>query len=98
MARRHRLLPDETIGRRKFGASIAANWMDESLAFRRYAQEKILDPGSWTAALGLSKAMHNYFVENRSGTIISTRGQHLSQLSLAAPHSGDVVQVLQVVS
>ena len=67
IARRHRLLPDETIKRRKFGASIAANWMDDSLAFRRYAQEKILDPGSWTTALGLGKAMNEYFVGNRAG-------------------------------
>jgi asparagine synthase (glutamine-hydrolysing) len=67
IARRHRLLPDETIKRRKFGASIAVNWMDDSLAFRSYAQEKILDPGSWTTALGLRKAMNEYFVGNRAG-------------------------------
>src|SRR6185503_18624999 len=65
IARRHRLLPDETIERRKFGAAIAPNWMDDSAAFRRYAQEKILDGGSWTTALGLGKAMNEYFIENR---------------------------------
>lgn len=67
IARRHRLLPDETVKRRKFGASIAANWMEESLAFRHYAQEKILDPGSWTTALGLGKAMNEYFIGKRVG-------------------------------
>lgn len=67
IARRHRLLPDETIERRKFGAAIAPNWMDDSAAFRRYAQEKILDGGSWTTALGLGKAMNEYFIENCRG-------------------------------
>lgn len=67
IASRQGLLPDETVQRRKCGASIAANWMDNSGVFRRYAQEKILDPGSWTTALGFSKAMQSYFVENRVG-------------------------------
>src|SRR5262245_47857518 len=67
IAHAHQLLPHATVQRRKFGASIAANWMDDSLMFRRYAQEKILDSGSWTAALGLRKAMNEYFVRNRAG-------------------------------
>src|SRR5262245_25993120 len=67
LAHHHGLLPNQTIKRRKFGASIAASWMDESLSFRHFAQEKILDPGSWTTALGLHKAMNRYFVRNRSG-------------------------------
>lgn len=67
IARDHRLLPENTIWRRKFGAGIATNWMDDSEMFRRYAQEKILDSGSWTTALGLNKAMSDYFVRNRSG-------------------------------
>lgn len=67
IARRHQLLPDEIVARRKFGASVAMNWMDESIAFRRYAQEKILDSGSWTKALGLGKAMTEYFVRSRRG-------------------------------
>jgi asparagine synthetase B (glutamine-hydrolysing) len=67
MAHHHRLLPGQTINRRKFGASIAANWMDESLAFRHFAQERILDSGSWTTALGLHEAVTQYFVRNRCG-------------------------------
>ena len=39
MAERHRLLPQEITRRPKFGASIAASWMDESEEFRRKAGE-----------------------------------------------------------
>ncbi|HUS96218.1 MAG TPA: asparagine synthase (glutamine-hydrolyzing) [Hyphomicrobiaceae bacterium] len=67
IASHNRLLPSQTINQRKFGASMAASWMDESPTFRNFAQEKILDSGSWTTALGLHHAMHQYFFQNRRG-------------------------------
>jgi asparagine synthase (glutamine-hydrolysing) len=67
IARRHRLLPDEIIERRKHGASIAPNWIEESPRFRRHAEEAILDRGGWTTALGLDRAMRDYFLNNRYG-------------------------------
>ena len=67
LAERYRLLPEATVRRRKFGASIAASWMDESESFRRYARDIILAPGGWTEALGLDGAMRSYFLHGRSG-------------------------------
>jgi hypothetical protein len=61
MAERHQLLPQETIQRAKFGASIAASWMDESAPFREYAREKILGAGNVTAEFGLEAPMEKYF-------------------------------------
>src|SRR6202011_4094892 len=43
MAEQHRLLPPEITRRAKFGASIAANWMDETPGFRSFARDVILD-------------------------------------------------------
>jgi asparagine synthase (glutamine-hydrolysing) len=63
----HQLLPIETIKQRKFGASIASNWMQESAMFRRFAGERILGSGSWTSSLGLRDAMEQFFVQNRHG-------------------------------
>jgi asparagine synthase (glutamine-hydrolysing) len=67
MARRHRLLPDEIIDRKKVGGSIAANWMDDTPSFRDFARQVVLDPAGWTRTLGLDKAMRAYFDGGRPG-------------------------------
>ncbi|MFO1353043.1 MAG: asparagine synthase (glutamine-hydrolyzing) [Gammaproteobacteria bacterium] len=67
LARRYGLLPEQVIERRKFGASIAMSWMDESAEFRAFAREVILAGGNWTDELGLRGAMQSYFVRGRSG-------------------------------
>lgn len=68
MAERHNLLPAEITQRAKFGASMAASWMDESPEFRAYAREKILGHGSVTAEFGLDTPMRNYFDHGRKGS------------------------------
>jgi asparagine synthase (glutamine-hydrolysing) len=67
MAERFELLPLETTRREKFGASIAASWMDESQKFRNYARQVILDRSGWVDELGLRGAMTDYFSGARSG-------------------------------
>ena len=67
MAKRYQLLPNEIINRRKFGAGIASNWMDDSIGFRRFAREKILAKDSWVDELGLRDAMQKYFDQGQSG-------------------------------
>jgi asparagine synthase (glutamine-hydrolysing) len=67
MAERFQLLPAEITRRPKFGASIAASWMDESVAFRDYAQHVILDRNGWVDELGLRPAMTDYFEGSRQG-------------------------------
>jgi asparagine synthase (glutamine-hydrolysing) len=67
VARRFRLLPEETLARPKLGGSIAASWLDEQPAFRSFAKDIILARGGWTEALGLKHAMVDYFVNNRAG-------------------------------
>jgi len=67
MAERYQLLPKETIRRKKFGASIAASWMDESKSFRDYARQVILDGNGWVDELGLRPAMTDYFGGERQG-------------------------------
>src|SRR5262245_9815773 len=67
VARRFQLLPEETLGRRKLGGSMAASWLDEQPAFRSFAKGVILAKGGWTEALGLRPAMEDYFVNNRAG-------------------------------
>jgi asparagine synthase (glutamine-hydrolysing) len=61
MAERQNLLPTEIINRAKFGASMAASWMDESAPFREYAREKILGTGNVTGEFGLDAPMKKYF-------------------------------------
>jgi asparagine synthase (glutamine-hydrolysing) len=68
MAERQNLLPPEITQRAKFGASMAASWMDESPEFRRYARDKILGQGSVTAEFGLVAPMRNYFDKARRGS------------------------------
>jgi len=67
VARRFKLLPEETLARPKLGGSMAASWLDEQPAFRSFAREIILARGGWTEALGLRSAMEDYFVNNRAG-------------------------------
>jgi asparagine synthetase B (glutamine-hydrolysing) len=67
MAERQNLLPTEIINRAKFGASMAASWMDDSPAFRSYAREKIIGDGSITAEFGLDTAMRKYFDKGYAG-------------------------------
>lgn len=67
LARRQGLLPESIGGRKKFGASIAASWMDEDTGFRHFARETVLSSDSLTQRLGLGPAMRAYFDEGRSG-------------------------------
>lgn len=67
MAERFEVLPRDIVRRPKFGASIAANWMDESESFRAYARQVILDDDGWTDELGLRGAMTDYFSGRRQG-------------------------------
>lgn len=67
LARRHGLIPEAISGRKKFGAPLAASWMDEDAAFREFARNILLDAGSITYRLGLDRAMRAYFDEGRSG-------------------------------
>ena len=67
MAERFDLLPREITRRAKFGASIAASWMDESEQFREYARQVILDRRGWVDELGLRGAMTDYFGGRRKG-------------------------------
>jgi asparagine synthase (glutamine-hydrolysing) len=67
MAKRYRLLPEEITSRPKYGASIAASWMDESDEFRHYARGVILEKDGWVDELGLRGAMADYFDNGRKG-------------------------------
>jgi asparagine synthase (glutamine-hydrolysing) len=69
MAKRYNLLPDEILQRKKFGAGIAASWMDDSLEFRKYARDIILAEDSWVDDLGLRSAMVAYFDRGKQGFI-----------------------------
>lgn len=67
LARRHGLIPEAISGRKKFGAPLAASWMDDDAAFRAFTRETLLGRGSITCQLGLDRAMHAYFDSGRSG-------------------------------
>ncbi len=67
VAERHRLLPPEITRRAKFGASIAASWMDETPNFRAFARDVILDRHGLTTEVGLAPAMRAYFDGGRAG-------------------------------
>jgi len=67
MAEERRLLPQEITRRPKFGGSIAASWMDESVEFRRYAREVILSREGWVDRLRLRAAMTEFFEGRRVG-------------------------------
>jgi asparagine synthase (glutamine-hydrolysing) len=67
LSERHKLLPPEIAKREKYGASIAASWMDESEQMRQYARSVILAKSSWVDELGLRKAMIDFFDGRRKG-------------------------------
>lgn len=67
MAVKRRLLPPDIVARPKFGAGIAANWMEDEAQFRHFARDVILAPGGWAQALGLRRPMEAYFLNNRAG-------------------------------
>jgi len=67
LARQRKLLPAQASGRAKFGAPLAASWMDDDTSFRAFARDHVLGPGSQTRALGLGKAMEAYFGQGRAG-------------------------------
>jgi asparagine synthase (glutamine-hydrolysing) len=67
MAQRHGLLPQELLQRKKFGAGVAANWMDDSPAFRQYARDVILQEDSLVDQLRLRRPMQRYFDHDERG-------------------------------
>ncbi len=92
VARSRGLLPASASGRAKFGAPLAADWMDSDPAFRAFARERILG-GPWSARAGLRDAMLAYFVEGKSGfafpravSIFRNLAWRLLLLELWAPH------------
>ena len=66
MARREKLLPDNISQRAKFGAPLAASWIDDNPSFRAFARERILG-GRWCRQLGLEPAMRSYFEQGLKG-------------------------------
>lgn len=62
MASRYKLLPQEIIERAKFGAPLAATWLDDSPELRAAARRLVLESEhSWVDAAGLRDAMTRYF-------------------------------------
>jgi asparagine synthase (glutamine-hydrolysing) len=93
VAERHRLLPPGITRRPKFGASMAASWIDETPGFRAFARDVILDPHGLTARLGLTSAMRAYFDGGQAGyrfpsglSIFSVIAWRLLLLNLWARH------------
>lgn len=92
LARRERLLPDSISQRPKFGAPLAASWMDDNRVFRGFARDTLLN-GVWCGKLGLERAMRAYFDDGRSGyrfpfalSIFRNLAWRLLLLELWAPH------------
>jgi asparagine synthase (glutamine-hydrolysing) len=92
LARRERLLLDTISLRPKFGAPLAASWMDDHADFRQFAKERILD-GVWAGRVGLHKAMRLYFERGRAGyawphplSILRNTAWRVLLLELWAPH------------
>lgn len=67
MSKRYELLPDEILNRRKFGAGIATNWIEDSPSFKQYARDIILAPNSCVDELDLRDAMERYFDHGQTG-------------------------------
>ena len=67
VSRQHNLLPKAISARKKFGAPLAASWMDDDPEFRGFARDLILAAGSQTEKAGLAPAMRAYFDEGRAG-------------------------------
>jgi len=93
LARQDGLLPATISGRAKFGAPLAASWMDDDRDFRNFARGHILASGSQTTQLGLAPAMRSYFDEGKAGyrwpaalSIFRNLAWRLLLLELWAPH------------
>jgi len=93
MAEKYELLPKEITHRPKYGASIAASWMAESVEFRDYAAKIILDGDGWVDNLGLRNAMTDFFNGKRQGypfphaiSIFSNLAWRLLLLNLWSKH------------
>ena len=67
VGRKNGLLPAQISGRSKFGAPLAASWMDDDPAFRSFARDLMFRTGSATREIGLHSAMTKYFDQGRSG-------------------------------
>lgn len=67
LARQHGLIPESISSRKKFGAPLAASWMDDDAGFRKFTRDTLLDTNSITHRLGLGSAMRAYFDEGRGG-------------------------------
>lgn len=67
MAKRYKLLPEETLDQPKFGISVPAQWMDESELFQQNARKILLEKNSWVDRLGFGKAMDQYLNMGRLG-------------------------------
>jgi asparagine synthase (glutamine-hydrolysing) len=67
VAERYGLLPPALVERPKFGASIAASWMEEIPSFRSFARDVVLDRGGWIDHLSLRAPMEDYFGGRRRG-------------------------------
>lgn len=67
LARRDGLIPKAISGRKKFGAPLAASWMDDDAAFRAFTRDTLLSSNSITRRLGLDCAMRDYFDRGRAG-------------------------------
>ncbi|MDZ4812529.1 MAG: hypothetical protein SGI99_07945, partial [Pseudomonadota bacterium] len=85
-------LPDVISQRPKFGAPLAASWMDDHPEFRQFARARLLD-GVWAERLGLDRAMRAYFDGGRGGyhwpsalSIFRNTAWRLLLLELWAPY------------
>ncbi len=67
LARQDGLLPAAASARPKFGAPLAASWMDDDAGFRSFARERLLDGASQTRRLGFGRAMTAYYDQGRRG-------------------------------
>jgi asparagine synthase (glutamine-hydrolysing) len=67
LARSRKLLPASASSRIKFGAPLAADWMDGDRSFREFARERILSSQGQTRLLGLEPAMRLYFDKGTTG-------------------------------
>jgi asparagine synthase (glutamine-hydrolysing) len=66
LVRKNGLLPESISARRKFGAPLAADWMDTDPAFRNFARDTVLG-GRWSERVGVRGAMSRYFDKGESG-------------------------------
>lgn len=88
-----KLLPEATTCRPKFGAPLAASWMDSDASFREFVAERLLDPNSLARELGFGKRMEAYLHRGVSGdrwpgaiSIYRNLAWRLLLLELWAPH------------